>query len=456
MMAVPTMHSAFLVAVTSFLLIIKSANSQISYGSLGRGLLNSGYLQTGGLVYPNTDGSGPQADSLAAAIYGVAVPPGFNQFSASENYFGQNRGDAYTDSFGGVGTSAAAKPSDLLLGTGIHTGGSGRGGSHSTFISDFSAFGDFGSHSSNDQKSSSSSLIEIDPIAARFGVVIPNVGHAPFDPSLSGSTEPFGGGTSTGVGDGTKDLFNISPVETSIKFDLPTQATLRDASLFSSQPNTDVNSISPVFSNQNALPRIDDSFSGDPTITGNASPPGVGNAEKNQADVITNAYKFSDNQIIKLEEIKRNFQHTTAVNDGVSGKLLSGLSTAQASTPESTERDTNVELISVKEKNSQLQAVVTSNLKELKQKTSNEGTLPYAKSSSPYVYRGPHREQQKVEQLKKDTVVTDAPENIPAAEYLTAPESKRESISDHTKEPTAEHSNSYSFLTAPGYRTYHK
>ncbi|KZS15264.1 Uncharacterized protein APZ42_019334 [Daphnia magna] len=237
-MAVPTMYPAFL-ALSSFLLVIIPANSQISYGSLGRGLLNSDYLQTGGLIYPNTDGSGPQADSLAAAIYGIAVPPGFNQFSASENYFGQNRGDGFSDSYGGVGISDAIKPSDLLLGTGIHTGGSGRGGSHSTYISDFSAFGDFGSHSSNDQKSSSSSLVEIDPIAARFGVVIPNVGHAPFDPSLSGSTESFGGGTSTGVGDGTTDLFNTSPVETSIKFDLPTQATLSDTSLFSSQPNTD-------------------------------------------------------------------------------------------------------------------------------------------------------------------------------------------------------------------------
>lgn len=117
---------------------------------------------------------------------------------------------------------------------------------------------------------------------------------------------------------------------------------------------------------------------------------------------------------------------------------------------------TNVELISVKDKNSQLQTTVTSKEKELKQKTSNEGNLPYVKSSSPYVYRGAHREQQKVEQSKKDTIVIDTPENIPAAEYLTAQESNGESVSDRTKEPTAEHSNSYSFLTAPGYRTHHK
>jgi hypothetical protein len=83
---------------------------------------------------------------------------------------------------------------------GIHTGGNGGGqrGSYSTYISDFSAFGDFGHHANNDQKPSSSSLVEIDPIAARFGVVIPNVDQVPFDPSLSGSTETFSGSTSTG------------------------------------------------------------------------------------------------------------------------------------------------------------------------------------------------------------------------------------------------------------------
>ena len=160
---------------------------------------------------------------MAAAIYGVAVPPGFNQFSASENFFGENRGDLFSDSFGS-GISDEIKPSDLLLGTGIsdrsfraksrtnntnlalsktgiHTGGNGGGqrGSYSTYISDFSVFGDFGHHANNDQKPSSSSLVEIDPIAARFGVVIPNVDQVPFDPSLSGSTESFvSGSTSTG------------------------------------------------------------------------------------------------------------------------------------------------------------------------------------------------------------------------------------------------------------------
>lgn len=80
-------------------------------GGLGGGILNSGYLNTGGLIYPNLDGSGPQADSLAAAIYGVAIPPGFNQFSASENFFGRSN-QHYPATYGEV------KPSDLLIGTG--------------------------------------------------------------------------------------------------------------------------------------------------------------------------------------------------------------------------------------------------------------------------------------------------------------------------------------------------
>ena len=74
--------------------------------------MNSEYLQTGGLHYPNADGSGPQAQSLAAAIYGVAIPPGFNQFSASENFFGAGN-DVYGNAFGGE-----VKASDLLVGTG--------------------------------------------------------------------------------------------------------------------------------------------------------------------------------------------------------------------------------------------------------------------------------------------------------------------------------------------------
>lgn len=116
----------------------------------------------------------------------------------------------------------------------------------------------------------------------------------------------------------------------------------------------------------------------------------------------------------------------------------------------------NVELVSVKEINSQLPATITSKVKDLKQTTSKEVTLPHAKSSSPYVYRGANREQQKAKHSKKDTIAIDTPENIPVAEYLTALETNRESTSDSTKESMVEPSNSYSFLTAPGYRTHHK
>ena len=63
------------------------------------------------MLYPNPDGSGPQADSLAAAIYGVAIPPGFGQFTASDNYFGGQGGFH--------GGEIRAQPSDLLVGTGM-------------------------------------------------------------------------------------------------------------------------------------------------------------------------------------------------------------------------------------------------------------------------------------------------------------------------------------------------
>lgn len=81
-------------------------------------MLNSQYLQTGGLIFPNADGSGPQAESLAAAIYGVAIPPGFNHFLASENFYGGGS-DLYGNRFGGNGGIDGVKPSDLLVGTGI-------------------------------------------------------------------------------------------------------------------------------------------------------------------------------------------------------------------------------------------------------------------------------------------------------------------------------------------------
>ena len=88
----------------------------------------------------------------------------------------------------------------ILFTTGIHINGNGGSheGSYSSYINDFSPFGDFGSQSPHiDQRSSSSSYAEIDPIAARFGVVIPNTENQAtlFHPSLSGSTESSSGGT---------------------------------------------------------------------------------------------------------------------------------------------------------------------------------------------------------------------------------------------------------------------
>ena len=82
---------------------------KFSLGALGGGILQSHNLHNGGLHFPNADGSGPQANNLAAAIYGVAIPPGFGGFSSSENYFG----NAYT--------SNGPQPSDLLIGTGTAT-----------------------------------------------------------------------------------------------------------------------------------------------------------------------------------------------------------------------------------------------------------------------------------------------------------------------------------------------
>lgn len=70
---------------------------------MGSGLLNPSYLQTGGLVFANADGSGPQAESLAAAIYGVAIPPSFGQFAASENFFARDNNLYNTNNFGDSG-----------------------------------------------------------------------------------------------------------------------------------------------------------------------------------------------------------------------------------------------------------------------------------------------------------------------------------------------------------------
>ncbi|EFX71208.1 hypothetical protein DAPPUDRAFT_309181 [Daphnia pulex] len=441
-------RSLFQVLFPIFLVIIPSL-SQISFGTLGRGL-NSGYLQNGGLIYPNGDGSGPQASSLAAAIYGVAVPPGFSQFSASENFFGDNKGDLFSDSFGGSGISDGIKPADLLLGTGIHTGGNGGGqrGSYSTYISDFSAFGDFGHHANNDQKPSSSSLVEIDPIAARFGVVIPNV---PFDPSLSGSTETFSGSTSTGADDGRKDLFNISPVETSIKFDLPTRTSLSDVVQFPPQFSTNINNLSVAFASQNGLPRIDESFS----VNTASNSPSSSDVGKNQVDVITTAFKFADDQIIKTEEIKRNFEHATAAHTSTaSGKYTASTSSTEIDPTKNFEKGTeNVRTVSIKEKIDQPKAKIPPKQKETT-KTSNEFIVSQIKSTSPYVYRGSQRGQQEAQESERDTIITEAPENLPEFQYLKAAENDGESYTARPKEPVATY-NSYGFLTSPGYRTYH-
>ncbi|XP_046437538.1 uncharacterized protein LOC124188751 isoform X2 [Daphnia pulex] len=395
-----TMNRALFQVLFPIFLVIIPSLSQISFGTLGRGL-NSGYLQNGGLIYPNGDGSGPQASSLAAAIYGVAVPPGFSQFSASENFFGENKGDLFSDSFGGSGISDGIKPADLLLGTGIHTGGNGGGqrGSYSTYISDFSAFGDFGHHANNDQKPSSSSLVEIDPIAARFGVVIPNVDQVPFDPSLSGSTETFSGSTST------------------------------------------------AFASQNGLPRIDESFSVD-TPSNSPSSSDVG---KNQVDVITTAFKFADDQIIKTEEIKRNFEHATAAHTA-SGKYTASTSSTQIGDPtKNLEKGTgNVRTVTIKEKTDQPKTKIPPKQKETT-KTSNEFIVSQIKSTSPYVYRGSQRGQQEAQESERDTIITEAPENLPEFQYLKAAEN--ESYTARPKEPVATY-NSYGFLTSPGYRTH--
>lgn len=63
---------------------------QASFSTLGSGILDSSYLaRPGGLVFPDGDGR-VEANSLAAAIYGVAIPSRFNDFVQSDNYFGRN------------------------------------------------------------------------------------------------------------------------------------------------------------------------------------------------------------------------------------------------------------------------------------------------------------------------------------------------------------------------------
>lgn len=220
-------------------------------------MLDSSYLKRpGGLIFPNADGSGPQADSLAAAIYGVALPNRFEHFAASENYFGASN-NPYQRTFGIGGINSDAHPSEFLIGSGkiilktvqvdgvrmmfkqrkkrfffrmvnqqrvvsffvigININGdrpyhqeSGGGDSprqFSAYVTDFSSFsGDYaapppdndlsGAPSNNNRRSG---LNQIDPIAARFGVILPDDDNLPaFDASTYGSSANTAGFSSTG------------------------------------------------------------------------------------------------------------------------------------------------------------------------------------------------------------------------------------------------------------------
>ena len=53
---------------------------------------------------------------------------------------------------------------------------------------------------------------------------------------------------------------------------------------------------------------------------------------KNQVDVITTAFKFADDQIIKTEEIKRNFEHATVAHTA-SGKYTASTSSTEIGDP---------------------------------------------------------------------------------------------------------------------------
>lgn len=78
--------------------------------------------------------------------------------------------------------------------------------SFSTFISDFSPFGGIKPQNANsDLNTAPSSSAGIDPIAARFGVVIPNNDNlgSIFHPSLSGAQETSIGATSTSTSTST-------------------------------------------------------------------------------------------------------------------------------------------------------------------------------------------------------------------------------------------------------------
>lgn len=162
----------------------------------------------GGLVFPNGDGR-VEANSLAAAIYGVAIPSRFNDFVQSDNYFGQNNhnnqdnGGIFTPDFSvysgklNIGSDSIHRMYGMVIciffkglfgngGGGHHFQGDDGGGNHqggtgrelSSYVTDFSGFASGGGFLappvSNDLSSSASNnhpqggLHQIDPVAARF------------------------------------------------------------------------------------------------------------------------------------------------------------------------------------------------------------------------------------------------------------------------------------------------
>ena len=74
------------------------------------------------------------------------------------------------------------------------------------------------------------------------------------------------------------------------------------------------------------LGRADQTSQPEDTKPPNFSPSPSSNSENNSIDVITTAFKFSDDQISKTEESKRNFEQTTAAHIA-SGKFIASMPT---------------------------------------------------------------------------------------------------------------------------------
>lgn len=72
----------------------------------------------------------------------------------------------------------------------------------------------------------------------------------------------------------------------------------------------------------------------DPAAIPNLSLPSVTDTGKSSVDIITSAFKFSDDQIGKTEELKRNFEKTIAAHIA-SGKFVSTLPSAEIDTGKS-------------------------------------------------------------------------------------------------------------------------